>query len=451
VGGVSFALLGTVEVNASNAIVASVLFFFASLDMATADLLCEGKYAEKMMEKPETSSDLVSWVWGVYQLGVFTASCFIGPISDSYSPKLMYLICIPFALQFLIPLGLGYLPEEKVTKDKDASKTILDIEKARRNCVSGLLRLVPEKMRERPKLFVMAFLTALSALGLGCVHIFGSELMQLSYSVGVSVLLCLCSNWALPPVLSNCNIYMFLCQVFYIQINGAIDYFYTASSACLEDGPHFNFKYYTTFSTIAGAFAGWFGVVLFQAWMRDWKFRKVFWFTTAIRVCGSIFDIFIAKRWNRSIGMSDKAMYLFGDAIIYSILYQMDFMPAVVLTSKVCPKGLESTVYALLAGFQNMGQNVSQSIGAYMISAFGVRTVCEPSMGETCDCNFDSLPSLLFICHMVLPLLTIPLTWVFIPDVKMTDSIDCGDEYYELVSEDKKNELHIELKSHDGL
>lgn len=72
-------------------------------------------------------------------------------------------------------------------------------------------------------------------------------------------------------------------------------------------------------------------------------------------------------------------------------------------------------------------------------------------MGETCDCNFDSLPALLFISHMVLPLLTIPLTWVFIPDVKMTESIDCGDEYYELISDEKKNELSIELKSHDGL
>ena len=133
----------------------------------------------------------------------------------------------------------------------------------------------------------------------------------------------------------------------------------------------------------------------------------------------------------------------------------MDFMPAVVLTSKVCPKGLESTVYALLAGFQNMGQNVSQSIGAFMISSMGVRTLCEPKLeaGETCDCNFDNLPSLLFICHMVLPLLTIPLTWVLIPDCRMTDTIDCGDQYYELISDEKKQqgELSIELKSHDGL
>ena len=34
----------------------------------------------------------------------------------------------------------------------------------------------------------------------------------------------------------------------------------------------------------------------------------------------------------------------------------LDFMPMVVLTSKLCPSKMESTVYALLAGYQNFGQ-----------------------------------------------------------------------------------------------
>ena len=452
VGGVSFFLLGTIEVNETNAMIASVLFFFASLDMATADLLCEGKYAEKMMEKPETSSDLVSWVWGVYQLGVLTASVFIGPISDSYSPKLIYLIAVPFCLQFLVPLYKGYLPEEKVQRNAAKEGLQMDVEKSGRlSYTSRWLAMVPKKMREKPKIFVFAFLTALSAIGLGSVHLMGSDNAQLAYSLGASVMLCLLSKWSLPSVLSNANIYMFLCQVMYIQVNGAIDYFYTAESECLPDGPHFDFKYYTTFSVIAGAIAGWIGVVLFQAWMRDWSFRKVFWLTTAIRVCGSIFDITIAKRWNRNVGMSDKAMYMFGDAIIYSIVYQMDFMPSVVLTSKVCPKGLESTIYALLAGMQNMGQNVSQSLGAYMITAMGVRTQCSATEGNPCDCDFENLPALLFICHMFLPLLTIPLTWVLIPDIKMTDPIELGDEYYELIKDDQRQDLSVELRSKDSL
>ncbi len=37
----------------------------------------------------------------------------------------------------------------------------------------------------------------------------------------------------------------------------------------------------------------------------------------------------------------------------------LEFMAGVVLTSKLCPRELESTVYALLAGYQNFGQVVS--------------------------------------------------------------------------------------------
>ena len=58
-----------------------------------------------------------------------------------------------------------------------------------------------------------------------------------------------------------------------------------------------------------------------------------------------------------------QVMYMVGNAIIREVVTMLDFMPAVVLTSKLCPRGMESTVYALLAGFQNFGQTVSRNIG----------------------------------------------------------------------------------------
>ena len=36
--------------------------------VATCDLLCEGKYAEKMQEKPETGGAMVSYAWGCFQV-----------------------------------------------------------------------------------------------------------------------------------------------------------------------------------------------------------------------------------------------------------------------------------------------------------------------------------------------------------------------------------------------
>lgn len=55
-------------------------------------------------------------------------------------------------------------------------------------------------------------------------------------------------------------------------------------------------------------------------------------------------------------------------------------MPTIVLTSKLCPSGIESTMYALLAGFQNFGQSIARSVGAFMISAAGIVASSEPGV-----------------------------------------------------------------------
>ena len=38
-------------------------------------------------------------------------------------------------------------------------------------------------------------------------------------------------------------------------------------------------------------------------------------------------------------------------------------------------------------------------------------------------CDFSALPALLLVSHTLLPLLTVPLTWVLIPDANMRDNL----------------------------
>ncbi|KAJ1465434.1 hypothetical protein T484DRAFT_1864792, partial [Baffinella frigidus] len=58
--------------------------------VATCDLLCEGKYAEKMQEKYETGGAMVSYVWGCFQVGALLASLFVGPVADAYDPQIIF-------------------------------------------------------------------------------------------------------------------------------------------------------------------------------------------------------------------------------------------------------------------------------------------------------------------------------------------------------------------------
>ena len=94
-------------------------------------------------------------------------------------------------------------------------------------------------------------------------------------------------------------------------------------------------------------------------------------------------------------------------------------MPAVVLTSKLCPKDMESTTYALLAGFQNFGQQVARTIGVALMTAFDIRT--EP------PCQWDGLAEMTALAHILLPLVLVPLTFVLIPAASITSNLLEGD------------------------
>ena len=48
-----------------------------------------------------------------------------------------------------------------------------------------------------------------------------------SYACAISVALCVGAFYCLPVTLAKVNLYMFLQDVLYVQIYGAMDYYYT--------------------------------------------------------------------------------------------------------------------------------------------------------------------------------------------------------------------------------
>eukprot|EP00053_Salpingoeca_punica_P018716 m.184662 g.184662 ORF g.184662 m.184662 type:complete len:708 (-) comp17489_c0_seq6:1685-3808(-) len=392
---VSFLLISTIHIDSSEAYLAASLFFFCYLGVVVVDLLCEAQYAEVMNLRPWTGSDIITWVWGAHTLGSIFASAAAGPMADHDLVKEMFWICAPLSAQVLLPVLLGGLPEKRVTQ----AACTFDTQKFRDNRVSFLLAL---------------FLGACS-LGLAVANLFASNLVILIASLSLSLLLCCAVFYALPPVLAKCNVYLFLSQALYLQIQGAVDYFYTADSECLEDGPHFSYVFYVTWSTVAQNVFSFLGVLLFQNLMSEWQFRTAFWVTCVLRALAGIFDVIIAKRWNEALGIPDHFMYMLGYNMVYQVCSMIDFIPAVILTGKLCPPGMQSTVYAMLAGFQSFGQGIARSIGLYMIELLDVQT--------TVPCNFSNLPLLITLCHIALPLLTVPLTFWLIPKAGLSDKI----------------------------
>lgn len=270
------------------------------------------------------------------------------------------------------------------------------------------------------RIAVYAACMTVGVLALAVASTIGNRYGILAVAASVSIFLGCFSFWALPPVIARASLFAFLNSMMYVQINGPINSFYVApkynedGSACVLDGPHFSYFFYNTISSVIGNAAGVCGVVAFNYIFAKRTYRLTFVVTVLAEVMGSIFDLIIVKRWNEAIGIPDHAMYLWGDAVVYNVAYMLAWMPMVVLMSQLCPRGSESMVYALLAGFSNLGQSVSQQIGTLLMDF----------VWPIPSCDYHNLPWLIICCHLVVPLLQIPLVFLLIPAARVCDEID---------------------------
>ena len=83
------------------------------------------------------------------------------------------------------------------------------------------------------------------------------------------------------------------------------------------------------------------GLWVFQTFLAEWPFRRIFWISTLLQIGASFFDLILVRRWNETVlGVPDRLMYILGDAIIMPVCTMLNFMPSVVLTSKLCPKNM---------------------------------------------------------------------------------------------------------------
>ena len=105
-----------------------------------------------------------------------------------------------------------------------------------------------------------------------------------------------------------------------------------------------------------------------------------------------------------------------GDAVLQPITDMLSWLPGSVLIAKVCPKGLESSVFAFLAGISNLALTGSELSGAMIMRIFGIRS----SEGV---CNFDALPYLVLVCHAILPIMIgVPMSFL-LPNKSQNEDI----------------------------
>jgi predicted MFS family arabinose efflux permease len=74
---------------------------------------------------------------------------------------------------------------------------------------------------------------------------------------------------------------------------------------------------------------------------------------------------------NRELGISDQ-VFVLGDSVILTVLGQVAFMPILVLAARLCPEGVEATLFATIMSILNAGAALGAAVGALLTEAFGV-------------------------------------------------------------------------------
>ncbi len=139
------------------------------------------------------------------------------------------------------------------------------------------------------------------------------------------------------------------------------------------------------------------GVWLFQRFLKTIPFRQIFVWTTILSSLLGLTTLLLVTHTNRALGMDDH-WFALGDSLILTVMGQLTFMPVLVLAARLCPPGIEATLFATLMSVLNLSSLVSKEGGALLTYVLGVT-----------DTNFDKLWLLILIANLgsMLPLIFI--------------------------------------------
>jgi len=158
------------------------------------------------------------------------------------------------------------------------------------------------------------------------------------------------------------------------------------------------------------------GVWIFQRFLRAVPFRVIFGWTTVISAVLGMTMLLLVTHANRSIGIDDRWFSL-GDSLVLTVMGQIAYMPVLVLAARLCPPGVEATLFALLMSVSNLAGLVSYELGALLMQGLGI--------SET---NFAALWQLVVITNLS-TLLPLPfLNWLPIAEPDLSNSLILSDE-----------------------
>ncbi|WP_017715883.1 folate/biopterin family MFS transporter [Kamptonema formosum] len=151
---------------------------------------------------------------------------------------------------------------------------------------------------------------------------------------------------------------------------------------------------------LATSIAALLGVWLFQHFFKSIPFRTICGWLTVLSAALGMTTLILVTHTNRALGIDDHFFSL-GDSIILTVIGKIAYMPVLVLAARICPAGVEATLFAVLMSLINLAQFLSHETGAAMTHWLGIT-----------ETNFDKLWLLVLIANLSTLLHLAFLGWV---------------------------------------
>ncbi|KHN15760.1 hypothetical protein glysoja_012552 [Glycine soja] len=332
---------------------AGFCILLGSLSVAFSDVVVDSMVVERARgESQSTSGSLQSLCWGSSAFGGIVSSYFSGSLLDAYGVRFV------FGVTSLLPL---------------------------------ITSVVAVLVKEQPMFGTTRGLNILFA---------GPEFLESSKQRIIQLWGSVRQRSVFLPTL-----FIFLWQAT-PQSDSAMFYFTTNS---LGFTPEFlgRVKLVTSIASLLG-------VGLYNGFLKNVPLRKIFFATTLLGSTLGMTQVFLVTGLNRKFGISDE-WFAIGDSLILTVLSQASFMPVLVLAARLCPEGMEATLFATLMSVSNGGSVVGGLLGAGLTQLFGI----------TKD-RFDNLAALIILCNLssLLPLPLLGLLPGDNPDMNEEDNSD---------------------------
>ncbi|XP_022731052.1 probable folate-biopterin transporter 2 isoform X2 [Durio zibethinus] len=168
-----------------------------------------------------------------------------------------------------------------------------------------------------------------------------------------------------PDVWRPC-LYMYLSLAISLNINEGLFYWYTDS----KEGPSFS-QETVGYIFSMGAIGALLGAILYQNVLKHQHLRDMLFWTQLLFGLAGMLDLMLVQRMNLKFGIPDYLFVVIGEAVS-QMISRLKWMPLLVLSSKLCPSGIEGTFFALLMSIDNIGGLSSSWGGGLLLHVLNV-------------------------------------------------------------------------------